>query len=185
MFFGKKISSQPEKLTFRHVITYLVIFSLLSIGIYFQKRVFAVLLFMYLNYFILSLKLKYGIDSPLEVITFATFFSSYAYGVAYGIIVSLSSLVAITLAGRANFYKLFTNVILVLIAVFVPFLKQIPFIYLGIFVLAFRYVVDILYNLVVRDERDYIRKLPAKALNLLFWLYFYLNFGEIFYSLVG
>jgi len=149
------------------------------------KKYFFMSLFILLNYFVLWLKFGIGFDSPIEVISFGTFMSSYVYGPLEGVIVAGSSLVAISLTGRIKISKLSTNVILFMIAGLTQLLRNVNVSTAGILILVFKYSFDAFFYLVIYRDADYFRKIPTKLVNALFWVLIYLRFGQNIVSLMA
>jgi len=102
---------------------YIGFFIILLLIFLFKKKLFFLALFIFLNWFILYMKLGLGIDSPVEVITFGTFMAGYVYGPAEGLIISGSSLIAISVTGRIKFDKIVINFILFIIAFVAQYLR--------------------------------------------------------------
>ncbi|MBD3204640.1 hypothetical protein GF327_10195 [Candidatus Woesearchaeota archaeon] len=182
----KQTSIKNELLKFSRAFRtkHLVLFTILFIGIFIYKKIFILLFFIFLNWFILYMKRGYGIKSPFEVITFATFMSAYVYGPIEGLIVSGSSLVSISITGRIKFDKILTNTILFLIAFIAPYFRGINVALAGIGMLIFRYILDFILNFLILKDSDYFRKIPTRAINFFFWIFFYSSFGEIFVNLM-
>ena len=149
------------------------------------KKYFFMVFFILLNYFILWLKFGVGFDSPIEVISFATFMCSYVYGPLEGFIVAASSLVAVSFAGRMKISKLSTNIILFLIVGLVQLLKNINIVFAGFYILIFKYFLDAFFYLVIYRDGDYFRKIPSKLVNFIFWTAIYLRFGATIASLMA
>jgi len=148
------------------------------------KKFFFVTLFIFLNYFVLWMKFGMGFDSPIEVISFATFMCSYVYGPVEGMIVAGSSLIAISLTGRMNTSKLFNNLVYFIIAYLVQFFRGFDIALAGIGFLIGRYVIDAVWNLVLLRNSDYMRKIPNKIINFVFYVLVYFSFSHGLASLM-
>jgi hypothetical protein len=131
------------------------------------------------------MKFGIGIDSPIEVITFGIFMLAYKYSTAEALMLLATDIIALGITGRFKIDKLFTTIALLVIALCVPFINNLPLTILAICVLLFRYVVDFIGNLFILRNDDFITKLPQKIINAFFWVLFYLRFGEAFANLMA
>jgi hypothetical protein len=154
------------------------------LALLFARKYFFISLFILANYFILWLKYGYGLDSPIEIISFGTFMCSYIYGTKEAMIVASSSIIAVSLAGRMKTSKLVTQTIMFLIAFIGPLLRifQVPV--AGLLILGMKYLLDFIANVLVLRDSDYFRKIPQKSVNLVFWVIIYLRFAEEIASLM-
>jgi hypothetical protein len=158
--------------------TNLIFVTLSFLALLFAKRYFFISFFILANYFILWLKYGYGLDSPIEIISFGTFMCSYIYGTKEAMIVAGSSLIALSLTGRMKTSKLITQSILFLIAFIGPLFRifQVPI--AGLLILCVKYFFDILINIIFLHDIEYFKKIPQKSINIIFWIIIYLRFAD-------
>ena len=101
-----------------------------------------------------------------------------SYGPAEGLIISGSSLIAISVTGRIKFDKIVINFILFIIAFVAQYLRFMNVALAGILILLLRYILDFSFNLLVLQDSAYVRKIPDRLINFLFWFLFYTSFGS-------
>jgi len=164
---------------------YLLIFFIGLVMLILAKKYFFIVLFIMLNFFVLWMKHGIGFDSPVEVISFGVFMLAYKYSTMEALILLATDLIALSLTTRISFTKLSTTFSLFIIALSSPLLKVIPLPIAGILALAFRYIIDMIWNLIIMRNADYYRKIPQKIINSVFWVIFYLRFGEAFARLMA
>jgi hypothetical protein len=150
----------------------------------FAKRFFFICLFIFLNYLILWMKFGIGIDSPIEVISFGTFMLAYKYSSGAAFVLLVSDIIALAITTRIKIDKLITVFSLFIIALSSPLLKEISLPLAGILALAFKYLIDIIWNWVIMKNDEYYGKIPQKVINSVFWIIFYIRFGDGFASLM-
>jgi len=126
-----------------------------------------------------------NIDSPVEIITFSVYMLAFHYGTIYAFIMLFSDVIGLIITARFKLHKSQTLIYLFFISLIGKSLRFFPMVLGGIFILLIRYLVDFIINfLILRKGGDYLRKIPQKVINIIFWVIFYLRFGIIISNLM-
>jgi len=144
----------------------------------FWKKVFFMAAYAVLIHFVLSLKLKFGIDFPIQAVSLGTFMCGYVYGPAEGMTIAAGSLVSLAILGRFSAHTFFNTLIIIFVGYAAHLFRFMPLPEAGIALISFRYVFDLVFNLVVFKQTEIFQKIPKRVINLLFYIFFYYTFGD-------
>lgn len=153
------------------IITTLLFFSI-------WKKVFFIIFFAALTHFVLSLKLRFGIDFPLQAVSLGTFMCGYVYGPSEGMIIASGSLISLAVLGRFSAHTFFNTLIIIFVGYAAHLFRGVSLPLAGVILITFRYTFDIVFNLVVFKQTDILKKIPKRIINLAFYIFFYYTFGD-------
>lgn len=168
----------PKQLIFANVVLIVLIF---------YKKLFFMALFAILNWWVLSIKPKYGFHSPIEVMSFGTIMCGYVYGTLAAILVASSSVIALVMTARLEVDKIIVNVIVFFIGYLahIAYTLNIPIFIAGPALLAVRYIIEFTVKLGFLGDASQTRHLPLEAMNLIFYIVIYSSFGETLIKLMS
>ena len=150
------------------------------------RRLFFLFFFILANWFILYLKMGFGIKSPISIITVGTFLCGYIYGIQEALILSVSSLIAITITARINLHKIVINIMLFIVAFISP---ELAFqnIVTGMLISQAIVLFGHFGYLIVVEKNFYgiIYGLPILLIDQMFWLIIFSSYGNLIIKLMS